>query len=200
VPPAERINEASVQLAARAALAQGVEYFRQQAKEDPDGWLVPPARLQQVLDWKEVDVRYTMRKVTIPKYEYETYETYERVPGASATDAAVMQKVTRKRIKRQIGTEEIEDKFLDPQGTLVEKRRQAVYGPGGPDLWRAGYFGHNGLVLYALMSMMVPAAKAWTLATSAAAAKALRMLRSLVMLSSLLSSFAGHGPGWLASF
>jgi hypothetical protein len=50
------------------------------------------------------------------------------------------------------------------------------------------------------MSMMVPAAKAWTLATSAAAAKALRMLRSLVMLSSLLSSFAGHGPGWLTSF
>jgi hypothetical protein len=47
---------------------------------------------------------------------------------------------------------------------------------------------------------MVPAAKAWTLATSAAAAKALRMLRSLVMLSSLLSSFAGHGPGWLTSF
>jgi len=118
---------------------------------------VPPLRQQTVVEWTEVESRYSIKELEVPVYEYETYETYERTGGGSALDVSTMQKVTRQRIKRQTGTKMEKHHVHDPKGTIVVKHRSPVYGPGGPNVWYLGNWGNNALVIYALRQAGVPA-------------------------------------------
>jgi hypothetical protein len=154
-PPPQDPDPAALQLAARAAIARGVTYLKDRAAADPDGWIAPPYRTRVAIGTTNVTVRYRERKT--PKYEYETYATYERRPGASSVDTAVVP-VQRQRIKRVIDLEggpvELAE---DPKGSIQKTVTRSVYGPGGPDYWRLGMLGQNAMALYALRVAGVPA-------------------------------------------
>lgn len=147
-PPPRDPAPAAVQLAARAAIARGVTYLKDRAAADPDGWIAPPYRTRVAIGTTNVTERYREQKT--PKYEYETYATYERRPGASSVDTAVVP-VQRQRIKRVIDLEGGPVQLvLDPKGPIQKRVTRSVFGPGGYDYWRFGQLGQNALALYAL--------------------------------------------------
>jgi hypothetical protein len=149
IPPPQRDPApAAVQLAARAAIARGVTYLKDRAAADPDGWIAPPYRTRVAIGTTNVTLRYREQKT--PKYEYETYATYERRPGASSVDTAVVP-VQRQRIKRVIDLEGGPVTLVeDPKGPIQKTVTRSVFGPGGYDYWRFGQLGQNALALYAL--------------------------------------------------
>lgn len=150
VPRADEIDRATLREAARAALVRAVDFIRKQASKDEEGWVVPPVRQRKVVDYKEVTLRYANKTFREPVYEYETYETYERAMGDDSLSSKKLKKVTRKRIKRQIGTKPVVRLVYDPKGPITKTVKRAVWGPGGPDFWGVGRLGHNALALLAM--------------------------------------------------
>ncbi len=137
----------------REAMTQAQFLLRQAAKADEGGFLAPPVRQRAVVDRRQVDVRYTLKIVKEPIYEYETYKTVGTIrAGDSANAERRLGTIERRRIKRQIGTRDVERLIHDPQGAIVRQEMHPVYGPGGPDFLYPGFFGQNGLAIYASLA------------------------------------------------
>ena len=133
VPPAEEINPTALNLAARAAIARGIEFFHEKARQDEERWIFPPVRTKQVVGHKTITLNW--RKVPAPTYEYEWYEVYERVQGRDSQSAKTLRKVRRHRIK---GIKDPEGSFKlvrDDDGDITLTHNIPVYGEGGPDYW-----------------------------------------------------------------
>jgi len=149
-PLALEIDKADLNAAVRGTLAEAVAFIRARAAKDEDGWVIPPIRTRKVTGYEEVTVRYARKTFREPVYEYETYETYEREMGDDSLSSKRLKKVTRRRIKRQIGTRPVERLVSDPKGPIIRKVKRAIWGGGGPDFWGVGRLGHNALALVAL--------------------------------------------------
>jgi hypothetical protein len=136
----------------REAVDKAVQYLRDVAGKDEEGWFSPPHRNRKVVDHKEVEVYYTRKKVKVPVYEYKMVEQYRTVThGDSVGAVGVREKVMVKVPVKQIGTREEEKLVRDPKGEIHQVEKRPVYGPGGADYWNAFSIGHNALAMYALM-------------------------------------------------
>ncbi|OPZ28433.1 MAG: hypothetical protein BWZ02_01312 [Lentisphaerae bacterium ADurb.BinA184] len=141
----------------QAALTQAVVRLRDPARKDDDRFFVPPVRQRRVVDWKEVDVRYSKVTIDEPIYEYETYKTIASVKtDDSITAERKLDTVVRRRIKRQTGTRQVERLIYDPEGDVVVRQKHPIYGPGGPNVLFPGFYGENALCLYACIKCGVP--------------------------------------------
>jgi len=141
----------------QAALTQAMVRLRDPARKDDDRFFAPPTRQKKVIDSKEVEVRYTKKTIEVPIYEYESYKTIANVQtGESITAAGKLTTVVRQRIKRQIGTREVEQLIADPKGEVVVMVKQPIYGPGGPNLLYPGFYGENAICLLACIKCGVP--------------------------------------------
>lgn len=143
---------AAAQDPVRNALDHGIAYLRGLAEKDDEHFTFPPTRQRKVIDHEMVEQRFSRRTFEEPVYEYRTEEVWRNVKVGSSVDAVtVRQKVkVRKRVGVK-GTREVERVVRDPEGDIVKEVRRPVYGPGGPDRWRDGQFGHNAMALYAMM-------------------------------------------------
>jgi hypothetical protein len=151
LPP---VAPADLQLAARVALAQGVNWLKQEGTDDPDGWIVGPFQQRKVIAWTNIVTRYSVHKKTYtsehPVYEYSNVVVF--IPG-SVGEAP--RKVVQKRPVKQIGTRKVEYertvRVSDPNGTVVGGHRLPVaYDPNGTVTWHARNLGDAALTAYAL--------------------------------------------------
>lgn len=139
----------------RTALAGAVAFFEERAKEDEEGWVVPPKRTRKVIGHEIVIHRYReeVREIPVYEYEYETYEVVQKVRvGESAEAVETYRKVKKKRVvsRKQVGTREVKRLVRDPEGSIEREHRKPEYGPGGADVWARYAVGDNALALYAL--------------------------------------------------
>lgn len=136
-----------------AAITNAIGYLRGVAAADPDGWFAPPVRQRTVVNTKEITVYMKKVEVDVPVWEYETMKVFRNVKQGQSIDAvAVRKEVEERRPVRQIGTQKQTKLVPDPKGDIKVQQKIPEYGPGGPDFWKAYHFGHNAMVLYALMS------------------------------------------------
>jgi hypothetical protein len=145
-----------LQLAARVALGQGVNWLKQKGADDPDGWISGPFRQRKVIEWTNIVARYSKKKFTAeyPVYEYSNVVTF--IPG-SVGEAP--RKVVQQRPVKQIGTRKVEREDLvgDPEGTIIRQhRRPLVYDKNGTVVWYARNLGDAALTAYALQQAGVP--------------------------------------------
>ena len=140
-----------IQQAARVALAQGVDWFKQRAEKDPEGWLSPPGRIRRLTGWTNVVVRYKMVKYPTPVFAYTNVVTF--VPGSAGQPP---QKVVQQMATKQIGTVTNEYPVADPNGPLERENRYPIYEPGGSVYWRFPNIGDAALATYALRRAGVP--------------------------------------------
>lgn len=139
-----------IQLAARVAMAQGVNWLKQKGAEDPDGWIVGPVQHRKVISWTNIVSRYSRKTYTVesPVYEYSNVVTF--IPG-SVNEAP--RKVVAKRPVRKIGVKTVEQEGLvpDPKGPITkELRRPLLYDKSGIITWSARSLGDAALTVYAL--------------------------------------------------
>ncbi len=139
-----------LQLAARVAMAQGVNWLKQKGAEDPDGWIVGPVQHRKVISWTNIVSRYSRKTYTVesPVYEYSNVVTF--IPG-SVGEAP--RKVVAKRPVRKIGVKTVEQEGLvpDPKGPIIkEYRRPFQYDNSGVITWSARTVGDAALTVYAL--------------------------------------------------
>lgn len=145
-----------LQLAARVALGQGVNWLKQKGADDPDGWIVGPFRQRKITEWTNYVVRYSKKTVTseYPVYEYSNVVTF--IPG-SVGEAP--RKVVSQRPVKQIGTRKVERvvEVSDPEGPLIKQHRRPVaYDKNGSIVWYARNLGDAALTAYALRRAGVP--------------------------------------------
>lgn len=135
------------------AVSRGVEFFRAEAARDDAGWLFWPLEGKRVIGWKTNQVAFKEITVTVPDYEYETYEVL--VPGGSPGEP--MRRETRRRIKGIRG--ERQEKRVVPakDGTIYRQMVLPIYEKTAGARWRFGGLGNNGLALVALRRCGVPA-------------------------------------------
>lgn len=137
----------------RLAIEKAIEYFRQLSTNDVDGLFAPPLRERKVVDYKEVTMSFKKIQREIPLYEMRKVEVYANKKVGDSVDAVgVRQKVvTHESTGKKIGTQKIEEIVQDPKGDIHRTVKQPIFGPGGPDIWPYGYFGHNAMVIHAMM-------------------------------------------------
>jgi hypothetical protein len=136
-----------------SAISNAIGYLRGVAAADPDGWFAPPVRQRTVVSTKEITVYHKNVEVDVPVWEYETVKVFKNVRQGQSVDAVTVRKeVEERRPVRQIGTKKQTKMVPDPKGDIPVTQKIPEYGPGGPDFWKAYHFGHNAMVVYALMS------------------------------------------------
>lgn len=148
------VDEVALHWAARAAIARGVDFLKQQSAKDEAGWVTPPYRHAKVVGTTNIVFRYSEKKV--PLYEYETYTVYERRPGETSQSAKTLQAVQRQRIK---GIKDPEGRTIlvhDRNGPIERTESRPVYEKGGVEQWFYGCLGQNAMALFALLRCGVP--------------------------------------------
>ncbi len=144
-----------------AALAHGIAYLGGLAGKDDEKWVVPPTRKRKAIGQKDVEIKvpaYKTITVDEPVYEWKVVEEYRDVKvGSSAEAVTVRKKVKVRKRGKQTGTRKVERRVVDPNGPVTTRMvKRPVYGPGGPDVWKAYAFGHNAMAAYAMMEAGVP--------------------------------------------
>ena len=89
----------------RSTLAEAAEFFKKRAKEDEQGWVVPPNRTRKVVDHEVVTYKYreVTREIPVYEYEYETYEVVQKVRvGESESAVDTYRKVKKRRVVSRI--------------------------------------------------------------------------------------------------
>jgi len=141
------------------ALDRAINWFRDLAEQDDEGWFYPPERNRKKAGSEAYTNYYSRVTKTLERGVYEYRDTGEkdvyrnRKVGDSVDAVGVREKVTvRTRERKKIGTEKFQVERLrrDPDGDIAKVHHKPIYGPGGPDRWKVDQFGHNALVIYAL--------------------------------------------------
>lgn len=138
--------------ALKLAVVRAVEAVRVNAEKTPGNWLYPLPETRKLIGSKEKIIPAKEVTVTVPVYEYETYETL--VPSES-TDGT-LKKVMMRRIKKQIGTREEKRLVGDSSGTLKMKVYAQEWEKDSVVRWAQGMMGANGFLVAALRSVGVP--------------------------------------------
>lgn len=132
------------------SLTRSMIYLRSKARKDEFLFFLPPERQVKVVEYKKVEVRYTEKMVDVPVMELERTETRKvRVSTGESTDKGSAMKEIQVPIYKQVGTKKQPQEVPDPNGSIVRVHNQPVMGPGGPDLLFNGFFGQNGMAIYA---------------------------------------------------
>ncbi len=159
-PEASQINLLALNMAARTALATGVEYLLTNIETNFMHFAAPPATTRKLVGWeKQETYQLHYRKVEVPRFEniYEEYETFV-VGSTKSVDSRTVGKVKRKRYvgRKQVGTRE--SLVRDKDGPIVRTHTRNV-GPiydNGIELWQDHMPGDNALALLALLKSGVP--------------------------------------------
>ena len=159
VPPASDINPEALDVAVRASLACGAIYFLEESQTNYMGLVAEPIQRKKVIGYEEektFEVRYREDVISVPvyKYDYETYETYQRVGGESVGPRR-LQKVTRRRVvgRKKVGEQKSTRLVQDNNGPIRRthvQRSKPIYDKA-PDIWTRDLLGLNALALHALL-------------------------------------------------
>lgn len=142
----------TVREAARLALAQGVAWFREHAAQEPEGWLVGPARIQRVIGQTNVIVR--CRKVLVPEpvVEYTNAVVFIQESAAEAPRRTIQRRPWRLTGK----TNYVERLEADPNGPIMQNVVKGLYESKGNIFWRSCDLGDAALAVCALRRAGVP--------------------------------------------
>lgn len=148
-------DQASLDSKVRSAVAGAAEFLTKLAKEDEEGWMVPPKRTRKVVGHEVVMHKYReeVREIPVYEYEYEEYEVLQKVRvGDSAEAVDTYRKVKKRRVvsRKQVGTKKVTRLVRDPEGSIEREHKVPKYGPGGADIWSRYSVGDNALALYAM--------------------------------------------------
>lgn len=142
----------TVHEAASLALAQGVAWFRERAAQDPDGWLVGPARIQRAIGQTNVIVRCRKVSTPVPVVEFTNVVVFVQESAAEAPRRTIQRRPWRLTGK----TNYIEKLEYDPNGPIVQNVVKALYEPRGNIFWRFSDLGDSALAVCALRRAGVP--------------------------------------------
>ena len=156
VPEAAEINTEALNIAVRSALGCAVNYILTKSETNHLGLLAQPVRQSKITGYagttnivtrftqkitevryteKESEIRYAMKRFDEPVWEYQYEKDKSLAVGASDTRVGRggLGKVTNRRIvgQKQVGTQVVMKKVLDPKGDIVEKRKDLVPDPQG---------------------------------------------------------------------
>ncbi len=151
----EKMRQANI-VDVRDAVTDAVLHLRIQAIKDSDDFFVPPKRTRKVVDRKEFTRRYrrVTREKPVYEYEYETYTTMTtRKSGDSVGKTAKLKKVKKRRRvgRKQVGTKKVTKLVRDKDGPIERTHTRPVYGPGGPDKLRPGWYAQNAMAVYLML-------------------------------------------------
>ncbi len=121
-------------------------------EENHMGFVFPLIHQRKVVEWKDVEVRYTRKQVTIPIWK-ELWKPVDVLVPKKSGSVTIMKKETRQQLFKRIkvGERQVEHLVRDNAGDIVRIERHPVYGDGGPDIQKIGWFGNNAMALYALL-------------------------------------------------
>ena len=131
-----------------AAVISGVNFFRQQAATNSEGWLCLPIPGIRIAGYQIRTNHYKKVAITYPGFTTKSYEVL--VPGD--TPGAPMRRVTRYRpvapdpSRDRVVTQEVPD----AQGPIERIEKTPIYEKDGGSRWRYGGLGNNGWALLAL--------------------------------------------------
>ncbi len=140
-----------VRAAARLAFVQGVNWLKQKAEADPDGWIIGPNRFIKVIGYTNITVRYSRRTVWDPVYSYTNVVVFTQ-----DTVGAPLRKTIQRRIVKRIGSNEVERLVHDPQGPIAQEQPHPLYDRGGNISWATRNIGDAALALHALRRAGIP--------------------------------------------
>lgn len=130
-----------------AARERGIKYLRALAEKDPAGFVAPPKRHSQIVEWEEKPLRYSEKLIDVPVYE--TVEEFRNVKVGDSVNAATIRK--KVQVKKRVGTRKEKREVLDRNGDIEKMTKVPKYDTGGPEEWRSFLFGHNAMALYAMI-------------------------------------------------
>jgi hypothetical protein len=143
---------ATIREAARVAMAQGVAWFKERAAQNPEGWLVGPSRVQSVIGWTNVTVRYRKVTVPVPVWEHTNVVVFVQDSSVGAPRRTVQSRPWRLTGK----TNYVERMTFDPNGSIVREEKRPLVDPKGNVCWRFSDLGDSALAVYALRRAGVP--------------------------------------------
>lgn len=116
------------------------------------GFVFPLIHQRKVVEWKDVEVRYTRKTVTVPIWK-DLYKPVDVLVPKKSGSVTIMRKETRKQLFKRIkvGERQAEHLVRDNAGDIIRIERRPVYGDGGPDIQKIGWYGNNAMALYALL-------------------------------------------------
>ena len=131
-----------------AAVINGINFFRQQAATNEEGWLCQPIPGQRVTGYQTRTYHYKQVAVTYPGYKSESYEVL--VPGNTPGDP--MRRETRYRPTTRDPSQDrvLTQEVYDVDGPIVRDVQVPIYEKDAGCRWRYGGLGNNGLAILAL--------------------------------------------------
>ena len=131
-----------------AAVINGINFFRQQAATNDEGWLCHPIPGQRVSGYQTRTYHYKQVAVTYPGYKSEPYEVL--VPGATPGDP--MHHETRYRPTTRDPSQDhvLTQEVYDVNGPIIREVQVPIYEKDAGCRWRYGGLGNNGLAILAL--------------------------------------------------
>jgi len=150
-PPARAIDQTLLQAAASEAVRNGVATLlaRQQAQDNATNLIWPPITRRKIVDYKQVERRYSYNTFKQPIYEYQ-YRQVLRPKKDSYGNITGYRKVKVRAGRRQVGIKEVKHLVPDKDGPITKTHRMPVYGDDGPDFVPRGWWAVNGMALYVL--------------------------------------------------
>ena len=131
-----------------AAVINGINFFRQQAATNDEGWLCHPIPGQRVSGYQTRTYHYKQVAVTYPGYKSESYEVL--VPGSTPGDP--MRRETRYRPTTRDPSQDrvLTQEVYDVNGPIIREVQVPIYEKDAGCRWRYGGLGNNGLAILAL--------------------------------------------------
>lgn len=142
----------------RAAAARAGDFLVERVGEDNE-WILPPNRSRQRIGRQAVQVRYREELVEAPLFAEEEREVVVRPRGGSGDAVRGLERRVIRVRGEQIGTQTVRRLVRDPEGPIVRRENQVIWGPGGPDEWMIGQFGTNAMAGVALLRSEHPEAE-----------------------------------------
>ena len=131
-----------------AAVINGINFFRQQAATNDEGWLCQPVPSTRIARYETRTLHFKQITVVYPGYKSEPYETLE----AGSTPGDPLRRVTRYRptVRDPSQDRTVTQEVYDVNGPITRETQVPIYEKDAGWNWRYGGPGNNGFAILAL--------------------------------------------------